>query len=238
MEKAAALDARDLRPLVLVIGGFLDQILGNSYAVSARYPADLRARHDVWFREHYESRKMRDIVNIYASKAIPWPSSGTAGAGTRRSTSSPANSRAHRSAHQPRSRIAQGTPRRRLPNVRHWLNIHIDYSQSTWFDIPNLVARIGGPWEAAENADVNVSCPPDMTHAWAWGMFERYGEKGPAGTRRRLEVKKLGKGAGNFLRKVLPFPSQTHQRPAPPLSLQALFTLIESLPTGLGKTEC
>ena len=41
----------------------------------------------------------------------------------------------------------------------------------------NLVARIGGPWEAAENADVNVSCPPDMTHAWAWGMFERYGEK-------------------------------------------------------------
>ena len=68
MEKAAALDARDLRPLVLVIGGFLDQILGNSYAVSARYPADLRARHDVWFREHYESRKMRDIVNIYASK--------------------------------------------------------------------------------------------------------------------------------------------------------------------------
>ena len=36
MEKAAALEAQDLRPLVLVIGGFLDQILGNSYAVSAR----------------------------------------------------------------------------------------------------------------------------------------------------------------------------------------------------------
>ena len=34
MEKAAALDAQDLRPLVLVIGGFLDQVLGNSYAVS------------------------------------------------------------------------------------------------------------------------------------------------------------------------------------------------------------
>ena len=34
MEKAAALEAQDLRPLVLVIGGFLDQILGNSYAVS------------------------------------------------------------------------------------------------------------------------------------------------------------------------------------------------------------
>ena len=64
MEKAAALDAQALRPLVLVIGGFLDQILGNSYAVSARYPADLRAKHDVWFREHYESRKMRGIVRV------------------------------------------------------------------------------------------------------------------------------------------------------------------------------
>ena len=64
MEKAAALDAQALRPLVLVIGGFLDQILGNSYAVSARYPADLRATHDVWFREHYESRKMRGIVRV------------------------------------------------------------------------------------------------------------------------------------------------------------------------------
>ena len=28
MEKAAALEAQDLRPLVLVIGGFLDQVLG------------------------------------------------------------------------------------------------------------------------------------------------------------------------------------------------------------------
>ena len=143
MEKAAALDARDLRPLVLVIGGFLDQILGNSYAVSARYPADLRARHDVWFREHYESRKMRDIVNIYASKGHSVALIGHSWGGDAA-----------------------------VNLVARKLNAPIDLLISL-----DLVARIGGPWEAAENADVNVSCPPDMTHAWAWGMFERYGEK-------------------------------------------------------------
>lgn len=178
MEKAAALDAQDLRPLVLVIGGFLDQVLGNSYAVSARYPADLRARHDVWFREHYESRKMRDIVNLYASKGHSVALIGHSWGGdaavnlVARKLDAPIDLLISL---DPVSR--KGAPRRKIPNVRHWLNIHIDYSQSTWLDIPNLVARIGGPWEAAENADVNVSCPPDMTHAWAWGMFERYGEK-------------------------------------------------------------
>lgn len=178
MEKAAALEAQDLRPLVLVIGGFLDQVLGNSYAVSARYPADLRARHDVWFREHYESRKMRDIVNIYASKGHSVALIGHSWGGdaavnlVARKLDAPIDLLISL---DPVSR--KGAPRRKIPNVRHWLNIHIDYSQSTWLDIPNLVARIGGPWEAAENADVNVSCPPDMTHAWAWGMFERYGEK-------------------------------------------------------------
>ena len=178
MEKAAALDAQALRPLVLVIGGFLDQILGNSYAVSARYPADLRAKHDVWFREHYESRKMRGIVNLYASKGQSVALIGNSWGGdaavnlVARKLDAPIDLLISL---DPVSR--KGAPRRKLPNVRHWLNIHIDYSRSTWFDIPNLVARIGGPWEAAENADANVSCPPDMTHAWAWGMFERYGEK-------------------------------------------------------------
>lgn len=145
MEKAAALEAQDLRPLVLVIGGFLDQILGNSYAVSARYPADLRARHDVWFREHYESRKMHDIVNIYASKGHSVALIGHSWGGdaavnlVARKLDAPIDLLISL---DPVSR--KGAPRRKIPNVRHWLNIHIDYSQSTWLDIPNLVARIGG----------------------------------------------------------------------------------------------
>lgn len=176
MEKAGELDAVSLRPLVLVAGGFLDQVLGNSYAVAARYPADLRAQHDIWFREHYESRTMREIVHLYASRGHSVTLVGHSWGGdavvnlVARRLDAPIDLLI---SIDPVSR--KGAPRKKLPNVAHWLNIHIDYSKSTWLDIPNLVARIGGPWEEAVQADANISCPPDMTHAWAWGMFEKYG---------------------------------------------------------------
>ena len=177
LEKARTLDAGAFRPLVLVVGGFSDQFLGNSYAVSARYPADLRAKHDVWFREHYEGRKMRALVKFYAAKGKPivlighsWGGDAVVNAVARK-TGVPIELLISL---DPVSR--KGPPRAKLPNVRRWLNIHIDYGQSTWLDIPNLVARIGGPWEGVKAADVNIACPPDMTPAWAWGMFERYGE--------------------------------------------------------------
>ncbi len=52
MDIAAALEALYLRPLVLVIGGLLDQVIVNSYAVSARNPDALRARNNCRYRGH------------------------------------------------------------------------------------------------------------------------------------------------------------------------------------------
>ena len=177
MEKAAALDPSELRPLVLVVGGFLDQFLGNSYAVSERYPADLRARHDVWFREHYESRRMCELVKLYASRGHSIALIGHSWGGdavvnlVARKMDVPIDLLISL---DPVSR--KGAPRKPLPNVGYWLNVHIDYARTTWADISNLVARIGGPWGDAGHADHNISCPPDMTHGWAWGMFERCAE--------------------------------------------------------------
>ena len=71
LAKARTLDNAAFRPLLLVVGGFIDQILGNSYAVSARCPNDLRERHDIWFREHYEGRRMRELAAFYAAKGQP-----------------------------------------------------------------------------------------------------------------------------------------------------------------------
>lgn len=177
LAKARTLDNAAFRPLLLVVGGFIDQILGNSYAVSARCPADLRERHDIWFREHYEGRRMRELVAFYAAKGQPiclvghsWGGDAVVNAVARK-VDAPIDLLITL---DPVSR--KGPPRQRLANVRHWLNIYIDYSRSAWFDIPNIVARIGGPWEGVACADTNIACPPDITHAWAWGMFERYGE--------------------------------------------------------------
>ena len=177
LAKARTLDNAAFRPLLLVVGGFIDQILGNSYAVSARCPNDLRERHDIWFREHYEGRRMRELAAFYAAKGQPirlighsWGGDAVVNAVARK-VDAPIDLLITL---DPVSR--KGPPRQRLANVRHWLNIYIDYSRSAWFDIPNIVARIGGPWEGVACADRNIACPPAMTHAWAWGMFERYGE--------------------------------------------------------------
>lgn len=151
-EKAAGPRRADLRPLVLVIGGFLDQISGNSYAVSARYPADLRAKHDVWFREHYESRKMRDIVNIYASKGHSVALIGHSwGRGRGGQPRRPQARRAHRSPDQPRPRIAQGSAPpenpQRPPLAEH---PHRATARAPGPRHPQSRGPLGGPWEAAE----------------------------------------------------------------------------------------
>lgn len=178
LSRVEALDAALLRPLVLVVGGFMDQVLANSYAVSEQYPADLAARHDVWFREYYEARFMRNLVHFYAKRGKPVAIIGHSWGGD---AAVNAVSRKVPDAIEllvtldPVSR--KGPPRRRLSNVRYWLNIYIDYASTTWLDVPNLVARIGGPWGYAPTADANISCPPEMTHAWAIGMFRKYGEE-------------------------------------------------------------
>lgn len=177
LEKLDAIDAAMLRPLVLVVGGFMDQVLANSYAVSKYYPADLRAIHDVWFREHYEGRAMRSLVEWYGARGKPvalighsWGGDAVVNAVARK-VSVPIRELVTL---DPVSR--KGPPRQKIPNVAHWLNIHVDYNITPLFDIPNIVARIGGPWEAVAAADCNSSCPAGMTHAWALTMFTRFAE--------------------------------------------------------------
>ncbi|MEG2139316.1 MAG: alpha/beta hydrolase [Bilophila sp.] len=177
LQKLDSIDGALLRPLVLVVGGFLDQVLANSYRVCAQYPEELRARHDVWFREYYEGRAMRCLVDWYAAHGQPVALIGHSWGGD-----AAVNAVARKvSAHitqlitlDPVSR--KGAPRQRLQNVAHWLNIYVDYNRTPLFDIPNIVARIGGPWEAVATADSNLSCPLEITHAFALAMFTRFGQ--------------------------------------------------------------
>lgn len=177
LEKLDSIDAEMLRPLVLVVGGFLDQILANSYAVSKYYPDDLRDVHDVWFREHYEGRSMRRLVEWYGARGKPvalighsWGGDAVTNAIARR-VSVPVGELVTL---DPVSR--KGPPCQKIPNVGHWLNIHVDYKITSLFNISNIVARIGGPWEAVPAADTNIACPAGMTHAWALTMFTRFAQ--------------------------------------------------------------
>lgn len=162
-------------PLVLVVGGFLDQVLGNSYAVSANLAK--KTEYDVFFREHYETKSMCSLVEFYASHGLSiilighsWGGDAAVN-GVARRLDSPITLLITL---DPVSH--KGPPRRKLVNVQKWINIYVDYSITPWWNIPNLVARIGGPWEVVAVADNNISCPVELMHAHAWRMFSCFGE--------------------------------------------------------------
>lgn len=177
LEAVRTLPDSCFRPLVLVVGGFLDQVLGNSYTVASQFPPDLKSCCDIWFREYYETEAMRGLVRCYTKKNLP-----IALIGHSWGADAAVNAVAAKVTDPIRLLISldpvsrKGPPRSRLLNVGHWLNIHVDYAQAPWLDISNIVARIGGPWEDAPTADVNITCPPELSHAWALGMFLHYGE--------------------------------------------------------------
>ena len=239
MEKAAALDAQDLRPLVLVIGGFLDQVLGNSYAVSARYPADLRARHDVWFREHYESRKMRDIVNLYASKGHSVALVGHSWGGdaavnlVARKLDAPIDLLISL---DPVSR--KGAPRRKIPNVRHWLNIHIDYSQEHLARYPQSRGPHRRPVGSREKRRRERLLSPGHDPCVGMGDVRSATAKKSCGnTPKAGSKKKVGRGTGTFCRKFpVPLPKTRQRGPRPPLPFK-VFYAYRILLTGLGKSN-
>ncbi|OCG33913.1 hypothetical protein A9G29_03725 [Gilliamella sp. Fer2-1] len=59
-------------------------------------------------------------------------------------------------------------------NVKRWLNVYVDYKTASWWRLDNLIARIGGPWQKCQNADVNIIINDyiDYGHADANAMFE------------------------------------------------------------------
>jgi pimeloyl-ACP methyl ester carboxylesterase len=59
-------------------------------------------------------------------------------------------------------------------NVKRWLNVYVDYKTASWWRLDNLIARIGGPWQKCQNADVNMIINDyiDCGHADANAMFE------------------------------------------------------------------
>lgn len=47
-------------------------------------------------------------------------------------------------------------------NVKRWLNVYIDYKVAD-LSFANNIARVGGAWEACQNADINISLNYQIT---------------------------------------------------------------------------
>ena len=70
--------------------------------------------------------------------------------------------------------------RRKPRNVRHWVNVYLDFKRADMTDSSNLTAWVGRPWGAGVKADVNhdfTAAWPGGTlpgHAWCYEMFNFY----------------------------------------------------------------
>lgn len=165
-------DDAALQDMVMVVGGFQDGRLGHAYAICQGFSEDFRTTHDVYYREHPEGIAVRELVELYKHRGRKvtlighsWGADAAVHAVARKTSATidllvtlDPVSRKHAPAVAPK-------------NVRHWVNVYLRYAVAKTWNCSNMVARIGGPWEAVPVAHVNVPSPPEMVHHDAAGMW-------------------------------------------------------------------
>lgn len=164
--------AEDLRDLTIVMGGFRDGFMGHAYAICRDFPVDLRTTQDLYFREHPEGESARELVELYrhrgrkvtlighswgADTAVYAVACKTAATLDLLVTLDPVS--------------RKNAPTVAPSNVRRWVNVHLRYAAANPWNWSNIVARIGGPWEAVPAAHVNIVSPVEMVHSNAVGLL-------------------------------------------------------------------
>lgn len=159
--------------LCLVMGGFMDGILGRAYAIAEELPDILGTGYDIYYREHDETASARRIVCIYGSclrRIILIGHSWGASSLVRDVLPFCPNVCVNALITLDPVGIRRPEP---LDFVRHWLNVYIPYEKAAW-SRENNIARIGRPWEYVPYAEDN-KIPSSLRHSDAKGMFEEFG---------------------------------------------------------------
>ncbi len=161
--------------LCLVMGGFMDGILGKAYSVIGHIPGQVLGMCDVYYREHDEDAAARRLILRYGRAGHPVIVIGHSwGANTAvlDVLNAPFVRRVPVQALLTLDPVGVRHPVA-LPSVRHWRNVYVDYAKADW-SRQNNVARLGMPWGRVVQADENFVFP-FLRHADAEGMFKMFG---------------------------------------------------------------
>ena len=171
--RLSSLPAAQLRPLLLVTGGFMDGLRGYSHSIARTCPPDISERCDIFYRQHQEQRAIAELITLYAERGLPTIVVG-------HSWGADAAVQAIRRRHSlvdllvTLDPVSRKGPPQNLPTVRYWLNVYVDYNTASWLEQSNDIARIGGPWKHVAAADENLICSPGIHHRHAQDMFMSY----------------------------------------------------------------
>ncbi len=164
-----------LAGLCLIMGGFMDGILGRAFAVAGLLPPFICRSYDVYYREHDEDQAARRLVLRYGRIGRPIIVIGHSwGASTAALDvlSAPFVRRVPVRALLTLDPVGVRKPEA-LPSVRRWRNVYVDYDMADW-SRQNNVARLGVPWGKVTQADENLVFPASC-HSDAAGMFKMFG---------------------------------------------------------------
>ena len=167
--------SNSLRGLCLVMGGFMDGILGKAYAILPLLPAEVLQNFDIYYREHDEDDAARRILLAYGAVRRPVLIIGHSWGGSTCVCDVLARPFARTVFVAALLTLDPVGLRPPLPltQVRRWCNIYVDYRRASW-SRQNNIARIGKPWGsipyATENHVFSGASHPD-----AAGMFRERG---------------------------------------------------------------
>ncbi len=154
------LDKTEFRPLVVVVGGFLDGLMQHAYGIVGQWPSSSSQTCHVFYRQHHEGLAVLNLVNMYAMQGQPvllighsWGADAVVNAVAKRTDAAIC----FVATLDPVSR--KGPPNDRLPHVGQWINAYVDYRVTPLWKRSTIIARIGGPWEQVSVADENIVCP-------------------------------------------------------------------------------
>ncbi len=164
-----------LKGLCLVMGGFMDGILGKAYGILPLLPSPILHDFDVYYREHDEDAAARRLVLAYGAALRPVFVIGHSWGGSTcvcDVLARPFVRTIPVAALLTLDPVGMRPPLP-LPQVRRWCNVYVDYSRACW-SRQNNIARIGRPWgripHAGENHEFSGAWHPD-----AAGMFRERG---------------------------------------------------------------
>lgn len=179
-EEVRFMDALDAMPdgelgdMCLVMGGFMDGLLGRAYKILDLLPPSLSG-FDIYYREHDEIKEASRLVSRYgkASRRIVLIGHSWGGSSLARDVLTSGTC-----AEVPVDVLITLDPvgvrgPRFLPQVAHWLNVYLPYDRARW-SRENNVARLGMPWEHVKQASLN-RVPAVLRHSDAAGMFRSFG---------------------------------------------------------------
>lgn len=174
LDSLDAMPDAELGDLCIVMGGFMDGILGRAYRILPELPPAMQG-FDVYYREHDDRVSARRLLRRYgrAGRRIilighSWGGSSLA-----------LDVLGHKSCrHIPVTALITLDPvavrsPRFLPQVRRWLNVYLPYSKAPW-SRENNVARLGRPWGFLKQASINY-VPSALRHSRALDMFREFG---------------------------------------------------------------